>query len=304
MQIDNVQSTKIDTLAVAAAEKMLNHLNNSTSIFKNLKAFAYNPIGVIGDIFSTKEPDDENYVAQLLEGITKGKAVSGEEVISTKNSRERLWIADDVFEKPAITSDGEYFYCTNTSEPEIYGAKYISFIPSEYKEKKLDIDTRNRIQPEFIQHKKLVDLSDRIAPENKKENLLKDIVVDQANFAKDKRKARQSFIAGVAGSFLGAMSVYAAGILGLSSSLGFHPVIAIPVAAAIGVSTSVIIPIAITICVVIGAGLMISGIKTAVSAANKLEKIERHHIKVVTEIQEIRSTTHAKEINLELKWLH
>lgn len=303
MQIDNVHSTEIENLAIAATEKMLNHLNNETSIYKSLTNWAKsdNPLELAQNIFSYQDKKGDHYVSKLLDGIIEGKSRNNKDV-DLKHKYEKTWKMDEIFEKPALTSNGRDIFVIAGSEPEKYGARYVTIIPDEYTEKILDESDADRIKAMYAKHKNELLLSSELnRQEVNEENAIRDIVIEQDKYASKKRKARQSYVWSIAKILMGVISAYSAGMIGFASYLGFHPVIATSAGALFGVSTAVIAPIAIAVFAASSAILIIKGVKDAITSHDKLENLEKNQIKVISKFTDKRRERTSEELE-EIKF--
>jgi|GEM_PF-5774681 len=301
MQIDNVDPVEIEKLATAATEKMLNHLNNNTSVFKSFSKWASseNPPEFAERMFSTAEKKDANYVAILLEGIREGKSRNASVDIALKNPSEVHWLVDEIFEKPAATCEGEHIFVSEFSDPEKYGAKLVTSIPEGYTEIKLKRYNSDKIKRMYQAHKdELLKERSYMNDKRKEENAIQDIILNQVEYASKKRKTTQKYVWGITKIFMGLMSAYSAGVVGFANYLGFHSTSTVALGAFFGVSTSIMAPVAVVAFSVVAIGLLVNGIRTAVKAHDNLEEINRKQIEVVDRIIEEKRERTPEELEL------
>jgi hypothetical protein len=301
MQIDNVDPVEIAKLATSATEKILNHFNNNTSVFKSFSKWSSlkNPPEFAEKMFLTTEKKADNYVAMLLEGIIKGKSRSANADIALKNPNEIRWLVDEIFEKPAATCEGEHIFVSKVSDPEKYGAKLVTSIPEGYTEIKLKEYTSDKIKRMYQAHKdELLKERSYMNDKRKEENAIQDIILNQDEYASKKRKTTQRYAWGIAKVFMGLMSAYSAGVIGFANYLGFHSTSTVALGAFFGISTSIIAPVAVAAFSVVAIGLLVNGIRTAVKAHDNLEEINRKQIEVVDRIIEEKRERTPEELEL------
>lgn len=299
IQIDNLDGEKaIEALATTATEKMLNHLSDNTSTMKKYRQFAQNPFAsVISNIstnLSNLKQDTQDYIAEMLEGVIKGKPQDGEKIIATKDAAQ--WKASEIFEKPAITIDGENVYCNSNSDAKTYGARYSEFVPNNYEKTVIDSSTKHRIEERLQKHLYLVERSDTRTPEEKRKRHAKREEITRAQYTKDRRKARISFVASLTELAAGAASAYTAALYGLTAGLGFHPGIIAVASHALGISSALLPPIIIGTLAVVGVGLLVKGTVNLVKASDQLDLLDKKHILTAEEANaKMTKKAHIKE---------
>jgi hypothetical protein len=263
MQLDNVELGEEAKLAKIATEKMLNHLNNSSTSWVLVELFT-DPAATIADFirrkFSKVEKDGEDTISTLLEGITKGKPTSiSATKIKTDNSRVE-WFANEIFEKPAITSDGKNFYCDQNSDPEKYGARYQSSIPLSHKKTEAPQIT-STIEVEFKRHRKLLNYTTLDQSTSHQEETNK---INQQEYAENKRTQRSKLIIAGVTTLLGTASLLGTFLLESSIVLG--------VTAASG---GAIVAAALAIG---GVFLLSKGVIDVIKSSDMLERLERKNL--------------------------
>ena len=299
MQLDNIDGDKaIEELANAATEKMLNHLSNNTSTMKKFRQFAQRPFASVISNISSKlsnvKQDTRDYIAEMLEGVIKGESTDGKKTIKTKDAA--TWQADAIFENPAVTIDGENIYYNDKSDAKTYGARYCEFIPTTHNKVNVENNAKKRIEEKLQKHLHILEISDTRTTKAKIEHHKDRTEITQTQYAKDRRKARINFIAGLTKASFGAASAYTAALYGVSASLGFHPAIIGVTAATLGVSVSIVAPVIIWTLAVVGVGLLIKGAIDLVKASDKIELLEKKHIITAEEANaRIAKKIHIKE---------
>lgn len=288
MQLDRISPNAegdncgLSDLAELTAEKMLYRLHETHPSFQQMLGRIPRNLLSPGQLMNSIVGGAEKPSIKILqEGVFLGKSAKEDSIITLKDSSKKPWKVSEVFSKPALTQDGEHIFCAKESDPDVYGVKKVSAIPDRFQEKKLKSDVERRVKIEFDQHEELEEISRR--SKNKETLLVHRVIEIEANqekYAKKKRNVRIHRDLYMATTCLGAMSVYAGGILGMASSLGFHPVLLTVAATAVGVSSAVILPVVIATAVVVGIFAMYKGITGAIKKANHLEKLDRDTFKV------------------------
>jgi hypothetical protein len=311
MQIDNIERESLEGLAKVAAEKMLYRFREvsvvnsfSTAVWDTIK----NPLESLSNAIKhyagiqREEAPNEN---ALFQGIEFGKAKSQDVEINVKNARDEKWNAEEVFERPAITSNGRDFYerASNIKWYQVwkskkavdankYGAMYI---PEEDMEiggkcKKTSVSGNDSqiIAKEFDQHLVLTNNKAWISSEKKDENKKVEILQsedgdrDKKDLARTKRW--KGILKAVAGVFtIGAAKIVAAAVLVGTMASG----VGIPIAVAAGI---------------IGFTGLISGAKDYGAASKELKNIKRREVdrnNAIIDGKAITQEQYAKQIKSE-----
>lgn len=286
MQLNKVHPADIAKLADIANRKMTSHL------YKNLYDRRFPP-KITSDL----------QLETLLEGITEGKLSTDKVEIRTTDDNVS-WVAEDMFEKPAITMSGEELYLNKDCNATLYGTRYNTSVPASY--------TRNdssakgyaaKIQDNLGRHKRLLELDNNIKKASPEEYKEKKDKIDLVKLASDKRKSRKNLFAwvGVA-TFGGALTYTASAITAINFIGGAHPALTALVAT-IGVSASVIVPVVAASLAITGIGLLSYGIYKAKKSANRLERLESKHMKLSVDEQEEVVSKSPEDLKIEAEEL-
>ena len=120
MQIDNIKGDSIKDLAKVGTEKMLHQVREIT-IAGELSKIAGKPLktieGLVKYYGGMDNQSNKTTEEMLIQGVIEGKAKDKNRVeIRTEDARGGDWEASEVFELPAITSDGKIFYARIDSQ--------------------------------------------------------------------------------------------------------------------------------------------------------------------------------------------
>lgn len=290
MQIDNIQLDSIKDLAQVGTEKMLHQVREASiaaelleTLGKPLKTVE-NLVKYAGGLEAQKEYTTEEI---LLRGIVEGKQKSSDPTIINTEQTKRggEWLAHEVFELPAITSNGREFYARikpnkswlpsfftigntilieNTTK---YGAIYIpeNEIRDSYQKipnsgnKSVSGYNRSIITKELDQHLNLINNSAWISPEVKEKNKKAKVIQDGDLITTKIDNAEENKWTGIVKIIAGTFTLGCVKIIGSALLVG-------------AIASGVGIPIAIGAACIGGAALL-SGIKDYSEARRESQKL-------------------------------
>lgn len=292
MQLDEVVPGEAKFLAEMAFEKMINHLQKDSNVYKRLSLLTNNIVlGFIGMITEIKKEiySEDNCIATLLEGLSLGELspqkMKGDGSIEIKQKNRRLetidrnlgWDVLGFFEKPAITNDGEKVYIrSNITDISNYGVRYEAHIPSNYTF--FPQIEREGLKKKFNDNMELVVFGSRRSNSKEKQNY--ELCFNKQIYHESIKKVRKSLIKSVVTGVTGLVLCLEGGFA-TAAVLGLHTSLMVPILSSISASLSIIPPVAIGLLIV-GTALTIKGIAKGITSFAEEQKLIQEKKKIVS----------------------
>ena len=313
IQIDKLDEKGIEKLSDAAVERMLCHVNNQVSYgiisdlgkyIEDIKKFISEPSEYsrrIGAYLSGDKERKKEDIDLLIEGIIEGESASVS-VTTKKSEGEEKWEVNEVFTKPAVTTNGKVFYYKD-SDLEKYGVRKEKIIPKDYqkyKEGQISPKMDQRLKKDFQSHKSKLDIQSKYEKQQKREEISYskrgNLFVTKDQDLEYLEHLKKEEILCIDNKRIGYIGIYMAiATTCVSAMLAIASVSSItPLAVALGVSGAFFPPLAVA-TLALGGWLFVKGVQEIHKANKRLNNI----IDASSEI--IQSIGMVKEIDPENK---